>query len=693
MEVVKSDSSPREETPGELGDLNITAVTTPLGEDESHELIKKEGGSIQLKQNKKRSLLDLLVADHDWYVSFESDSSRSGSVKRLNRSFDTVLPRQAPVLTEEQREKKRVSLLKLALTRKMRLEKKQAEAEARLELRILERERQIREGTLPSVVKPTSKSGLQDLMDGASWFNRNSSIDSYTRKIKPKTEWFIIEDDTPQKKKKKRSSTPKPSEEDSRLQSRGRNKRSNDIKKKIVVKKTVVTKKNVKREPKDEIKKQDPVKIEEIETEVVEQEVEEDLFNWFLDLDVKDMIPIKDRRLFIDEIYSSDTISLDYSKLGPDSNDNLVSAAFVITHLKNHYTNNDKFPYTEVSLSTLFSNYKEHYVLSVPKNEELNPFIEIGTNMEITALFLPEIFSNKVRNDREPYNSIVGRYIKAYFDQDLQTILKEIETYNDLIDNLRHTKEFIPHLLQMESIPRSVLHEILNQCYSRTVSPNVQTLRSYKAFSNEVYGELLPSFLSTVYDKTGLDHTKTFIDLGSGVGNCVLQAALEYGSESYGCEIMSNASKLSDLQTKEFVKRCKIFGIKPGYVKNFLAQSFVDNKGVSEAVNKCDVILCNNYLFDADLNAKVVELFRHLKTGTKIITLKPIVPLGYSFNEFDVESILNRLKMEKFSYGFNSVSWTNNGGVYYISEVQQDIVSEYFVEHAKGRTSRTRRNN
>ena len=46
-----------------------------------------------------------------------------------------------------------------------------------------------------------------------------------------------------------------------------------------------------------------------------------------------------------------------------------------------------------------------------------------------------------------------------------------------------------------------------------------------------------------------------FVDLGSGVGNCVLQAALEVGCESCGCEMMDKACNLAELQEEEFKAR------------------------------------------------------------------------------------------------------------------------------------------
>ena len=78
-----------------------------------------------------------------------------------------------------------------------------------------------------------------------------------------------------------------------------------------------------------------------------------------------------------------------------------------------------------------------------------------------------------------------------------------------------------------------------------------------KAFSSNVYGELLPPFLSMVFSNAELGPGDLFIDLGSGVGNCVLQAAVECGCTCHGVEIMTNASDLAVEQARELIERSK----------------------------------------------------------------------------------------------------------------------------------------
>lgn len=402
---------------------------------------------------------------------------------------------------------------------------------------------------------------------------------------------------------------------------------------------------------------------------------------WFTEVDANDCIEITDDwKFFKDFIYNG--VNDSEVPLGLSS-----AQSFVTSNIKQYQIQHPVFKNILTQLNYPFSKYQEKYLLSLPKTDVyFNPFEEIGKMMEIISFcFLPEIERNKIMNLEDPDNCIVGRYIKAFENTDLDSLLKCITEFNTLIDTCRDNGCIIENIKSQKSIPRLAVYELLNQCYTRSVLPQAKKLSNYKAFSNEVYGELMPKFLTTVYKECGLNHKKIFIDLGSGVGNCVIQAALEFGCESYGVEIVENASRLADLQLVEFQNRCRVFGFNPGYVKLFGHQSFVDNPPVQEVIDKCDVMLVNNYLFDAKLNKKVVDLLETCKVGTKIISLKPIVPASHKMTDYNIDSVLNRMKTRKHIYGENSVSWTSKGGFYYITEVMDGIQPEHLEPTSKSR--------
>lgn len=257
----------------------------------------------------------------------------------------------------------------------------------------------------------------------------------------------------------------------------------------------------------------------------------------------------------------------------------------------------------------------------------------------------------------------------------------KLHTRNKMVVNAvkpeNYELNFFRHLKEKTSVSRFCVQQILLRIYSRIVSTESRKLRSYKAFTAEVYGELLPSFTSEVLTKVNLQPQHKFYDLGSGVGNTTFQAALEFGVHlSGGCEIMEHASKLTELQTMLLNKHLALLGLKELPLNFALLQSFVDNDIVRQAVIECDVLLVNNYLFDVNLNTAVGKMLYGLKPGTKIISLRNFIRPRYKAS-YD-KTIFDYLKVERHEMSnYLSVSWTANKVPYYISTVQENICDEY----------------
>lgn len=306
--------------------------------------------------------------------------------------------------------------------------------------------------------------------------------------------------------------------------------------------------------------------------------------------------------------------------------------------------------------------------------------LEIGQNIESAVrVYFPKRYKPRGEKLLEELNDTFEKADTPAFES-------VMHRFNMLVSEIPH-ELLIQELEVCPKIPVSFIHSLLHVCYTRSIYPNARKLKKYTSFSNFVYGELMPDFLTSVYRRCGLSSDSVFMDLGSGVGNCVIQAALEFGCKlSFGCEIMDSASDMTELQLKELENRCNYWGINLPKIEFSLRESFVNNYRVNELIPKCDVILINNFIFDAPLNKQVEKIIQNLKPGAKIISLKSIRPPGYSINYDDMDNIFNRLKVESFKLPENSVSWTYRSvGDYYISTVQDTIDESIFCPPIIGR--------
>ena len=267
----------------------------------------------------------------------------------------------------------------------------------------------------------------------------------------------------------------------------------------------------------------------------------------------------------------------------------------------------------------------------------------------------------------DPATGFERRLIRAMHKASKEDYVATIEDFNSLIKKRKEDGTIAKVLLQKHSMDADWVKRILDQVYSRTVSPHVERLRDYKNGTDNVYGELLYPLVAEIFRETNLRSDQVFVDLGSGVGNVVLQAALEVGCESWGCEMMRNPCQLAELQALEFEARAHLWGLSVGKVR-LLEDDFLENREIGEVLKRADVVLVNNQAFGPDLNSKLVDRFLDLKDGCQIVSLKSFKPEGFEIQERNVNDVRHLLKVRKLEYYSNRVSWTDAPGNYFIAK-------------------------
>lgn len=344
---------------------------------------------------------------------------------------------------------------------------------------------------------------------------------------------------------------------------------------------------------------------------------------------------------------------------------------------KNPWTDED-FSVTELQYPT--RSHKERFELKVPKNEaeDYKPMTDIIETVKTICLhYFPEELSRKYLDDDSGFGR---RFNKAWYAKSTAEFIEVVQDFNAVVKGLVDDGTIRKELSGKSHLSLEWVKRILEQIYSRTVSPKVETLRAYQNGSDNVYGELLPRFCSEIFRKTKLNHEHIFIDLGSGVGNVVLQAALEAGCESWGIEMMKNPCDLAELQAKEFPARTRLWGLSAGKV-NLLRGNFTDNPGIGEVLKKADVVLVNNQAFTPQLNDILLSMFLDLKDGCQVVSLKPFVPVGHKMSVRNYGSTANLFVQRRFEYFSESVSWTDRSGEYYIAKKDRRPLAAFMKQN------------
>ena len=283
----------------------------------------------------------------------------------------------------------------------------------------------------------------------------------------------------------------------------------------------------------------------------------------------------------------------------------------------------------------------------------------------MTTFYLPPFKAALLKDDS---HGLLRRLKRATDKRKGSEYISLIEEWNSTLQGLIEDGSIEAVLDDTKCLDLKLIERILTQIYARTVSPNIEKLRHYQNGTDNVYGELLPKFVSNILRRdTKMKSDQIFIDLGSGVGNVVLQAALEIGCESWGCEMMENACTLAEDQAKEFRARCQLWGIQAGKV-HLQRGNFLENAAVQKILPKADVVLINNQAFTPDLNESLTRHFLDLKDGCLIVSLKSFVPHDHQITERNKNNPCNVLDVTEKEYFSACVSWTDALGTYYVSK-------------------------
>jgi len=242
-------------------------------------------------------------------------------------------------------------------------------------------------------------------------------------------------------------------------------------------------------------------------------------------------------------------------------------------------------------------------------------------------------------------------------------------------------------------VPKEVRGRVYEETYQRCVGPSAMRLeKSYKVWSNEVYGELLPPLLSEIFSVTGLGPNSLFMDLGSGVGNAVLQASLLTGCRSYGIEIGKMPAQLARAQLEQMQKRCRMWGFSMGQVE-LEEEDMLKSERVPEMMKKADVVLINNKVFAQTLNEAIRASFLDLKEGAIVVSLATFWDNTKNITERNVNDMSAIFQVTERPYRSGSVSWGNGGGSYYLHRVDREGYRKIQerIESSSSRASRVRR--
>lgn len=273
-------------------------------------------------------------------------------------------------------------------------------------------------------------------------------------------------------------------------------------------------------------------------------------------------------------------------------------------------------------LTTVFFHRFRFPLIEPRKLGEVAPVAEI---YNATKLIVQHVVPASAKGELGDINSgILRSIIKACHKKDREGLKQALEEWSAKMRKLKENNVFALCELQGPAAPQPLINHILEQAYSRTVAPYSELLNQYRAFGNNVYGEVKSSLVREFIKNAKIQPHHVFIDMGSGIGNVVLQVAGEVLAESHGIEVMDIPAKLANRQLKEFLIRMRYYAQPCGKLR-LRHGNFLEDKETDEVLKRADVVFVNNFAFDPNLNQRILAKFLDLKEGARVISLKSFV--------------------------------------------------------------------
>ncbi|KAK0425102.1 hypothetical protein QR680_009032 [Steinernema hermaphroditum] len=223
------------------------------------------------------------------------------------------------------------------------------------------------------------------------------------------------------------------------------------------------------------------------------------------------------------------------------------------------------------------------------------------------------------------------------------------------------------------------LKQICTRAYNRAVTDVSALNKHYEAFSSETYGETSFERLQMIIEEVAPKEDDVFVDLGSGVGQLIIQMA--GGSrvkKAIGIEISQLPNKFAKQLEVEFVRLMKWYGKK---YRPFAMEhgDFLEPKYRQLITEEATIIFINNFAFTSELDARIKrELLSELKDGTRIITTKPYALPGRSTNGRHMNDISMILDVKEMRRCENACSWTSNYVAYFIHTINHSRIELYY---------------
>ncbi|XP_033226920.1 histone-lysine N-methyltransferase, H3 lysine-79 specific isoform X2 [Belonocnema kinseyi] len=265
-----------------------------------------------------------------------------------------------------------------------------------------------------------------------------------------------------------------------------------------------------------------------------------------------------------------------------------------------------------------------------------------------------------------------------YDTRDYESMKSLCDRFNRAIDSLVQLEKgtSLPSQRLNKRPSRGLLRHILQQTYNQAVL-EPDKLNNYEPFSPEVYGETSYELVCQMIDQIDVTEDDVFVDLGSGVGQVVLQmAAATFCKICIGVERADVPSKYAQSMEANFRKWLNWYGKRCGEYRLMKGDFLADEH--RESITGATIVFVNNFAFGPNVDHQLKERFADLRDGARIVSSKSFCPLNFRITDRNLSDIGTIMHVSEMSPLKGSVSWTGKPVSYYLHVIDRTKLERYF---------------
>ncbi|XP_034942950.1 histone-lysine N-methyltransferase, H3 lysine-79 specific isoform X2 [Chelonus insularis] len=266
-----------------------------------------------------------------------------------------------------------------------------------------------------------------------------------------------------------------------------------------------------------------------------------------------------------------------------------------------------------------------------------------------------------------------------YDPRDYESMKSLCDRFNRAIDSLVQLEKgtSLPSQRLNKRPSRGLLRHILQQTYNQAVV-EPDKLNQYEPFSPEVYGETSYELVCQMIDQIDVTEDDIFIDLGSGVGQVVLQmAASTFCKISVGVEKAEVPSRYAQSMEINFRKWLNWYGKRCGEYRLVKGDFLADEN--RESITSATIVFVNNFAFGPTVDHQLKERFADLRDGARIVSSKSFCPLNFRITDRNLSDIGTIMHVSEMTPLKGSVSWTGKPVSYYLHVIDRTKLERYFL--------------